>query len=309
MSGIKIPMRYKPEHLEFEFYYLPKNEIKHEDVSKYCSWVSKNYALICKEGMTSELNSEWILRTYNATKMVMASTLLLNSAEYCIENNVLSAVPYLLYYSAFNACRSLIYLAPLSVTKSLDGLIEISHSKVVNIIPDIIARLNEPLSIMIKKQLYELRHERELFSYNFPSRGLTKEPDFRGTVNLCGVLVELAELTGRRLQHYIEKHFLSDEKSRIDAAKTWQVLDSDIISKLFTYKKKTEKNKEEILWIDREDWYRVDYIKRKVKYPCSILFTMTEGMTEDFFGAWYREFCIEEGFNPDKGWNIIFPIP
>lgn len=309
MCEITIPMRYEPEHFEFEFYHLPQNNIKHEEVANYCSWVSKNFALICKDGMTSELNSEWILRTYNATKMVMASTLLLNSAEYCIENNVLSTVPYLLYYSAFNACRSLIYVAPLSRTKDLDGLLETTHSKVVNIIPDVVAHLNKPLSVVIKGQLYELRDERELFSYDFPASGLTKESDFESTVNLCGILVELAELTGRRVQHYIEKHFLVDEPSRTAAAKTWQVLNQDIISKLFTHQRRTVKGKGEILWIDKEDWYRVDYIKRKVKYPCSIIFTMTEGMTEDFFGAWCRETIKEGDFNPDTNWNIIFPIP
>lgn len=239
----------------------------------------------------------------------MASTLLLNSAKYCIENNVLSTVPYLLYYAAFSACRSLIYVAPLSGTENLDGLIKTNHSKVVNIIPDIIGHLNKSLSIKTKKQLYELRDERELFSYNFPASGLTNEPNFEDSVNLCGILVELAELASRRVQHYIEKHFLPDVSSQTVAAKTWQVLNSDIISKLFTHKKKTIKDEDEILWIDKEDWYRVDYIKRKVKYPCSIIFTMTEGMTEDFFGAWCHEMIKEEEFNPDKNWNIIFPIP
>lgn len=309
MYEITIPMRYEPEHFEFEFYHLPQNGIKHEEVAKYCSWVSKNFASICKAGMTSELNSEWILRTYNATKMVMASTLLLNSAKYCIENNVLSTVSYLLYYATFSACRSLIYVAPLSGTNSLNGLLETTHSKVVNIIPDVVAHINKPLSVAIKKQLYELQDERELFSYKFPASGLTKNPDFESTVNLCGILVELTELTGRRVQHYIEKHFLQNEASRTDAAKTWQVLNSDIISKLFTHQKKTAKDEDEILWIDEEDWYRVNYIKRKVKYPCSIIFTMTEGMTEDFFGAWCSETPIDGEFDPDRNWNIIFPIP
>ncbi|PKM51749.1 MAG: hypothetical protein CVV02_05660 [Firmicutes bacterium HGW-Firmicutes-7] len=302
-------MRYEPEHFEFEFYHMPKNGIVHEEITKYSTWVSQNFATICKGGMTRELNSEWILRTYNATKMVMASTLLLNSAKYCIENNVLSTVPYLLYYAAFSSCRSLIYVAPLSGTKNLDGLMETTHSKVVNIIPDVVSHLNKPLSVEIKKQLYELQDERELFSYKFPASGLTKDPDFEGTVNLCGILVELAELTGRRVQHYIEKHFLSDELSRIIATKTWQVLDLDIISKLFIHQKKTVKDEGEILWIDEEDWHRVGYINRKVKYPCSIIFTMTEGMTEDFFGAWCTETIKEEDFNPDRDWNIIFPIP
>ena len=40
------------------------------------------------------------------------------------------------------------------------------------------------------------------------------------------------------------------------------------------------------------------------------MFTMTEGMTEDFFGAWYNfEDTDDDSFNPDMDWNRIFPIP
>ncbi len=304
-----MPMRYEPEHYEFEFYYLPKNGILHKEVTNYCSWVSNNFASICKGGMTSIINSEWILRTYNATKMVMASTLLLNSAKYCIEHGLLITVPYLLYYSAFNACRSLVYVTSFSESNSLDNLIEITHSKVLNIIPDIVARLNKLLSDIIKKQLYELKDERELYSYVFPANGLRNELEFDRTVNLCGILVELAELTGRRIQNYIEKKFLYNESLRNIATESWQMLNQNIISKIFAHKTKSINDQEVISWIDEEDWSRVDYIKRKVKYPCSIFLTMTEGMTEDFFGAW----CIEDtdtgDFNSLKNWNIIFPIP
>jgi len=39
--------------------------------------------------------------------------------------------------------------------------------------------------------------------------------------------------------------------------------------------------------------------------------TMTEGMVEDFFGAWYpKDDCnLDEIFNPDLKWQIIFPVP
>lgn len=309
MDKLTIPKRYEPEHNEFEFYYLPKNNINHKEVKKYSDWVSKNFASICGGSMTSDLNSEWILRTYNSTKMVMASTLLLNSAKYCIEKNILVSVPYLLYYSAFSACRSLIYVAPIASTKTLDGLLKITHSKVLQIAPDVVSRINLPLANELKEKLNDMQYERELFSYVFPASGINKNVDFESVVNLCGVFVELAELTGRRVQHYIEKNYLQDEARKAHASKTWQVLNKDIVSNLFEHKKKIGNGEQIITWIDKEDWYRVDYIKRKVKYPCSILFTMTEGMTEDFFGSWCKENIIEEDFNPDSDWNIIFPIP
>ncbi|MPN24169.1 hypothetical protein SDC9_171563 [bioreactor metagenome] len=37
---------------------------------------------------------------------------------------------------------------------------------------------------------------------------------------------------------------------------------------------------------------------------------MTEGMVEDFFGAWYSDLDEEEQiYNPDIDWRIIFPVP
>ena len=309
MSITTEPKRFEPEHYEFEFYYLPQYGVSHKQVTDYCSWISKRFASVCNVGMTKELNSEWILRTYNATKLVMASTLLLNSAEYCIERKVFPTIPYLLYYAVFNACRSLIYVAYFSEINSLNNLIEITHSKVLNVAPDIISHLNANISSRIKKTLLSLRNERELFSYVFPANGMTDSPDLNEIVSICGFLVELAELTGRRIQSFFEKHFLSSESLRTEASLTWQVVDSDILSKIYTHDRKSVNPQEKITWVDQEDWYRVNYIKRKIKYPCSILFTMTEGMAEDFFGAWLNEEIDDYDFNPDINRSIIFPIP
>jgi hypothetical protein len=309
MINIKTE-RFEPEHHEFEFLFLPSYGINHNEITEYSRWVSKNFSSFCKAGFTSELNSEWILRTYSATKMVMASTLLLNSAKHSIDNNNMVTVPYLLYYSLFNACRSLIYVSPMQTSKNLDDLITTTHSKVINVSSSIVSNLNKPLSKKLKELLLDLQYERELFSYKFPADGLRREINLDNVILLCGIVVEIAELTSRRIQHYIEKKFLSSEESRVIASNTWQVLDYNIISKLYQHEKKTVNN-EKLFWIDDEDWYSVNYIRQKVKYPCSILFTMTEGMTEDFFGAWY-DYDNEDDynrFNPDHNKNIIFPIP
>ena len=38
---------------------------------------------------------------------------------------------------------------------------------------------------------------------------------------------------------------------------------------------------------------------------------MTEGMIEDFFGAWYPkdDSNLDEVYNPDENWNILFSVP
>jgi len=62
-------------------------------------------------------------------------------------------------------------------------------------------------------------------------------------------------------------------------------------------------------FIDAEDSYRLGYIQRKVSRPYSIINTMTEGMVEDFFGAWCSDSDDEDEYNPDANWRIIFPVP
>ena len=58
---------------------------------------------------------------------------------------------------------------------------------------------------------------------------------------------------------------------------------------------------------DWDDYYRV---ARHCKYPQAIICTITEGMTEDFFGAWDKnEGDTEDIFNPDDNWQRIFPLP
>ena len=66
-------------------------------------------------------------------------------------------------------------------------------------------------------------------------------------------------------------------------------------------------------FIDNEDAYRLDYLRRKWPVAPNILQIMTEGHTEDFFGAWDSN---EESPHPDAfdtgapvDWQTIFDIP
>lgn len=295
-------MRYEPEHFYFDFNFLEQRNISHEEVNKYTRWVDSNFSKICKKGWDSHSNVEWIIRTYKSAKMVMASTLMLNTASYCIEHNAYIAVPYLLYYALFNISRSLIFVDPHQPWSSIEKLSRISHSKLSTITKDIIAKLNLNLSIEIQTKIEGLREDRELFSYAFPANGYQRKIDFESFVAYCGIIAELAELTGFRIQNYIEKHYLNTEEQRRVALDTWQKIEVCDFAEAYTYSS----------FVDSEDLYRINYIKRKRKFPASIIFTLTEGMTEDFFGAWLSEndeILAEDFFNPDINWSIIYPIP
>lgn len=307
-------MRYK-EHPAFDFYYFEQYKVKLEQVKKFSEDNYNRFLKLCKDEteqlcMTSIKNSEWIFRSYSAAKMIMAATLLLNNAKYCISKNVMAPTPYLLYYAALSSARAFLYASPYEKTDNLDKLVTATHSKVLKLVPDIIKNhFSREIGNKIESFLNYLRSQRELFSYKFPATGIRDKIKFDETVNVCGLLAELTELSLYKIQEVFEKKFLNNHVDGNQTVYEWMSFDVDIIKNLFEYNTVKITGKE-ICWVDEEDYYRVGYIERKVKYPTSLISTITEGMTEDFFGAWYNhKENNEDEFNPDIDWNLIFPIP
>ena len=100
------------ENTLMDFPYLSNLDLEDEGIQKFNDATYREFLKLCKNEdgiieMNSLLNSEWMLRTYCASKMIMAATLLLNSAEYSIEKNLLITVPYLQY-----AARAFLYVCP-----------------------------------------------------------------------------------------------------------------------------------------------------------------------------------------------------
>lgn len=306
-------MRYD-QHPYFEFSFLEKFEINPKQVKKFSEKNYNNFILLCKDAnnslsMTQDINTEWIFRTYTATKMIMAATLLLNNADYCIRKNVMLPVPYLLYYAAFSSARGFIYASPFMQINDLDKLIESSHSKVLNIASDLIKNhIDRKIGNKIELFLKYLKNQRELFSYKFPASGICDDIKFDETENVCGLLAELTELSSYKIQEVYEKKFINNSTHKTQNEYEWMCLNQDVIQKLYKYDK-IYLNGEEFGWPDNEDFYRINYIERKIKHPTSVFFTMTEGMTEDFFGSWCKLEDNDDNFNPDLDWDRIFPIP
>ena len=115
-----------------------------------------------------------------------------------------------------------------------------------------------------------------------------------------GILAELTELESEQIEKVYKKKILSNSNG------DWMILDEDIMKYTFTYFINSEKNKV-LEVVDWDDFYRV---ARHCKYPQAIISTITEGMAEDFFGAWAKnEDDTEDIFNPDDNWQRIFPLP
>lgn len=279
------------------------DEFTESEIKYYQEWIYSRFHSICNKKMNSELNSEWIVRHYLATKMILSATVMLSSLDYCIEHNVKISVPYLSYYAVLTCCRAVVFTLP-DVKWNNNSFLEMNHSKIRSEIKNCVMKLNQNYANKIYAEINSYKNYRELFSYKFPALGIRNSLEgkftYDKTVKLCIMLCELAQLNSKEIERYVIKNCLED----ID---DWKTLDIEYLKHCFCYE--LDDDSMEVI-IDDDDWYRIDYIRRKQPFPVSIYYTMSEGMVEDFFGSW-RSANEEDDtlYNPDIDWNIIFPVP
>ncbi len=238
-------------------------------------------------------NSEWVLRHYLAVKMIMSATIMLTSLEFGKKRNLRVTEPYLIYYSLLNVARSVMFTSPMSDWKN-GKLINSTHANILNVVGDAVSQFNRQRGEEIKELLERAKEYRELFSYKFPANGITDfSVELNDAIDTCSFLAEFAQYQSEILENQNFSKEIIENK-----------LDREILKRGFLYKGKRYD------FLDDEDWYRLDYILRKQPFPVSLYFTLSEGMVEDFFGAWYPydEEESEDNYNPDDNWNLIFPM-
>ncbi|MNM85343.1 hypothetical protein D3C81_974550 [compost metagenome] len=278
----------------FEFNVIP-NIISEQELIRYCDRMREQFAKLTKN-WTNDLNHEWVLRSYLAIKLILSSTVMVNSMRYAIERNLRLVEPYLIYYSIFNTCRALVLMLP-SQRWNEGKLLRMTHESAINITCDSIRVISQELGEQLKPVLEKAKGFRELFSYHFPANGIRSLPKkYRispeHAIEICSLNCELAQFISEVLQQSLKKNAPGEYELNMDKLKTGYFYSTS-----------------ELNFIDREDWYRLDYITRKVKKPYCLAWMVTDGMLEDFFGSWYPEdeSDYEEGFfNPDKDLSIIF---
>ena len=285
---------------EFEYSAIFQ-EFEPDEITHYKEWIYSSFHSICNKKMDDKLNSEWVVRHYLAAKMILSATIMLLSLEYSLEKNIKISVPYLSYYAVLTCCRSVIFTLP-NIKWNNNSFLEMTHSKISNEIKNCIMKLNKNYAEKINESIHLYREYRELFSYKFPASGINivKNQDFsyERTVKLCSILCELAQLNSKQIEKYIIKNCLQN----IDECRE---LDEVYLKICFCYVK-GDSNFE---IIDDDDWYRIDYIKRKQPFPVNIYYTMSEGMVDDFFCSWCAENEDIDSYDPDINRSIIFPIP
>lgn len=268
------------------------------EVSKYKQSIRTRYSKLTNNWNKAQ-NTEWVLRHYLATKMILASTVMFTSLDYAINKNLRIVEPYLIYYALMNSCRALVFTLP-EVTWNEGEIISMTHSKIGKITHDCIRTLNKKIGEETKEKLSRAKDYREIFSYRFPANGLSSFNrenvfDIDEAVQLATLICEVAQFNSEQLQASIDKYNPMTELA----------LDRSFYDKGFIYGTDT------VSFRDSEDWYRLDYIFRKQKRPYNLYWTMTQGMVEDFFGAWCADEEEEDDdiYNPDNNWRIIFQVP
>jgi len=285
-------MKFKDFDDYFSYDYL-ECEFSEDELDKN---LKSNHLLFTKiaKNWNHDHNSEWIVRNYLAVKMILASSVMLTSARYADDQNLKIVRPYLNYYALLNCCRAIIYTSPIVEFNNGD-LFQMTHKKTINIVGDILAKFNKDIGAEIALSIDKAREYREVFSYKFPATGAQEEHiSTLQTIEICTFLCQVAQFQSRILENTTRKKVT--EKFDLE----WSTLTHG-----FRY------DGDHFKIFDDEDYHRLNYISRKQKKPISLHLTMTEGLVEDFFGAWCpdEDYNTEGLYNPDDDWRIIFPVP
>lgn len=266
------------------------SEVKIASVSNQ---VLTQYSALTK-AWNPEANSEWTCRTYLATKMILNATVLVNSLEFARDTGLRAAIPYFEYYAALSLLRGIAYTLP---SESWGGgrLVSISHSKAINLGFGWIAKFDQELSARLKQMTYQLKANRELFSYRAPASADKNLESSNDLIRYLTLLAETAQFNSELLEASVNKN-APESAFLVDDDHVHQIATIEIEGSVFS---------------DDEDYYRLGYLQRKQRRPYNLALFMTEGQTEDFFGAWEGDADKGETFSngPPSAWQVIFDIP
>lgn len=293
---------YEITRLETGVEYLEINCFTDEQLKKYAER-QRRFAAEITKNWSKEYKIEWLLRNYLSLKMVLSSTLLLNSAEFAIEKNLRTVEPYLFYYSVLNTSRALLLSDP-SVDWKNGKLIGLSHRKIITQTYESLRIISTEVGEKVKLILEEAKGLRELFSYRFPANGIsgiTKQStviEYEDILKVCRLLSEVAQFNSEIFQASMEKNI----------EESIEIVTSDL-NDGYVYKgymKSFDINEPDSVF-DKEDYYRLQYFMRKKLDPVNIYWTAREGLVEDFFGAWSpdEEPESEDYFDADQNWSLL----
>lgn len=273
----------------YEFRSIPQY-CEEVSVAKTCHQLMKTIAPIAKD-WNDNLNSEWISRIYFAAKMILASSVMAQSLEFAKDKNLRAAISYLDYYTVLNTLRSILLTNP-RVPWNDGALLSSTHTKTINVAVDILSQFDKKVAAQAKKHIVHLKAFRELISYRAPSSGDSFPKADVDVIAICRLFAEVAQLQSELIEASVLKNAVGSFSLKAEAIDRICNIEIDGIE-----------------FYDEEDYYRMDYLRRKYPLPTNILHIMSEGHVEDFFGSWRSKDEGEDQFNPDNAWRILFDVP
>jgi hypothetical protein len=267
--------------------------ISDEAVAKYVNGSRQKFGVLASDWDEAK-NTEWLSRLYLSLKLMLSSQLLVSSLTYAEDKNLQLVSPYLSYYTLLNCCRALLFTAPYVAWR--DGTLrESTHRKIINETKNDLRNLSPQVSHEFSDVMTASKSARELFSYHFPATGMsvvTQRVPVDKVHDAATRLCDLAEANSECLASALEKKGISD-----------CTVDLGMLSDICEYEAPTNA-------IDADDWYRTRYLARKSRLPMSLAWMATDGLIEDFFGAWMPqdgEEPTDGKFHPDAGYcGLIF---
>lgn len=261
-------------------------------LAKTSSKITELYTNHLIKKWSIDLNSEWVCRHYLASKMILNATVILNTLNFSEEIGMRLATPYFKYYAVLSLARAVVYTIPTEAWNE-GKLITINHSRAIDISFEWLKRFNSQHAQDLKKDVLELKAQRELISYRAPSMGDANLQKNNNLEYLLTILAELAQFNSELLAKSLSKH----------TNKETRVVDDSYFLDLINVKINN------FTFSDKFDAQRLNYLQRKMPFPVPLLFTMTEGMTEDFIYSWDGD--EEQLFSIDspRDWQAIFDIP
>lgn len=264
-----------------------------EKIAAVANQALMHYSVLTK-AWSPEVNSEWTCRMYLATKMILNATVLVKSLEFARNAGLRPAIPYFEYYAVLSLLRGVAYTLP---SESWCGgkLVSISHTKAINLGYDWIAKFDKGLSAKLKHNTYQLKANRELFSYRAPASADMNLESSHDLLQHLTLLAEVAQFNSELLEASVNKN-APEATFQVDDTHVHQIASVEIEGFVFS---------------DYEDYHRLGYLQRKQRRPYNLALFMTEGQTEDFFGAWEGDEDNDEAFSNGSpaDWQVLFDIP
>ena len=295
------------KYTKLDYGYQDYTYIQKNFIDKYIEKRADNFRnLFSKQTKiwTDELNSEWIARNYSSLKFILSTNLLLSSLQYSFEKNLKIVLPYLSYYSMLTACRS--YIMTLPNERWNEGkILSQTHDKTIKITYDSLRSINQTKAEDFKDKIYKSKSIRKIFSYRFPSEGLSVLDEklnlkLEDTLNYCGLLCELAQLNREILEYSFQKNTDGKEYSIIEEV-FWEIMQYEDISS-------------GIFFVDDFDWRRIAQLTRNPE-SINIFCSIREGLIDDFFSSWEYHSDADEVADKNNTYKffpnprIVFSVP